>query len=431
MNKKVNIVTLGCSKNLIDSELFMGQLEANGYEVVTDSNETDAEIVAINTCGFILDAKEESINTVLDFVEAKKRGEISKIFVFGCLTERYKDELMAEIPEVDGFYGKFQVKKMVEDLEGEYKMSLKNQRYVTTPSHYAFLKISEGCNRTCSYCAIPYITGKHKSRPIEDIVIEATLLAKKGVKELLVIAQDLSFYGLDLYKEQRLAELVRQLSKIEGIEWIKLHYAYPSNFPYDLLPVMQQEPKVSLYLDIALQHISDHMLKLMRRNINKQETLDLLARIRKEVPGIHLRTTLLVGHPGETEEDFEELCEFVETARFERLGVFAYSHEDNTYAGDNYEDIIPSDVKQERVDRIMELQQNISLLHNETKVGMTMKVVVDRIEGDLFIGRTEFDSPDVDGEVFISSEEELAIGQFVEVKITEASDYDLYAEVIK
>ncbi|MGB0977418.1 MAG: 30S ribosomal protein S12 methylthiotransferase RimO [Prolixibacteraceae bacterium] len=428
MNKKVNIVTLGCSKNLIDSELFMGQLQANGYEVVTDSNDTDADIVAINTCGFILDAKEESINTVLDFVEAKKRGEVSKIFVFGCLTERYKDELMAEIPEVDGFYGKFQVKKMVEDLEGEYKMSLKNQRYVTTPSHYAFLKISEGCNRTCSYCAIPYITGKHKSRPMEDIIVEATLLAKKGVKELLVIAQDLSFYGLDLYKEQRLGELVSQLAKIEGIEWIKLHYAYPSNFPYDLLPVMKQEPKVALYLDIALQHISDHMLKLMRRNINKQETIDLLSRIREEVPGIHLRTTLLVGHPDETEEDFEELCQFVEEARFERLGVFAYSHEDNTYAGDHYEDNVPQEVKQERVDRIMELQQDISLLHNEKKVGSRMKVVVDRIEGDLYIGRTEFDSPDVDGEVFISSENELEIGQFLEVEITEAADYDLYGQ---
>lgn len=428
MNKKVNIVTLGCSKNLIDSELFMGQLQANGYEVVTDSNDTDADIVAINTCGFILDAKEESINTVLDFVEAKKRGEVSKIFVFGCLTERYKDELMAEIPEVDGFYGKFQVKKMVEDLEGEYKMSLKNQRYVTTPSHYAFLKISEGCNRTCSYCAIPYITGKHKSRPMEDIIVEATLLAKKGVKELLVIAQDLSFYGLDLYKEQRLGELVNQLAKIEGIEWIKLHYAYPSNFPYDLLPVMKQEPKVALYLDIALQHISDHMLKLMRRNINKQETIDLLSRIREEVPGIHLRTTLLVGHPDETEEDFEELCQFVEEARFERLGVFAYSHEDNTYAGEHYEDNVPQEVKQERVDRIMELQQDISLLHNEKKVGSRMKVVVDRIEGDLYIGRTEFDSPDVDGEVFISSENELEIGQFLEVEITEAADYDLYGQ---
>lgn len=428
MNKKVNIVTLGCSKNLIDSELFMGQLQANGYEVVTDSNDTDADIVAINTCGFILDAKEESINTVLDFVEAKKRGEVSKIFVFGCLTERYKDELMAEIPEVDGFYGKFQVKKMVEDLEGEYKMSLKNQRYVTTPSHYAFLKISEGCNRTCSYCAIPYITGKHKSRPMEDIIVEATLLAKKGVKELLVIAQDLSFYGLDLYKEQRLGELVSQLAKIEGIEWIKLHYAYPSNFPYDLLPVMKQEPKVALYLDIALQHISDHMLKLMRRNINKQETIELLSRIREEVPGIHLRTTLLVGHPDETEEDFEELCQFVEEARFERLGVFAYSHEDNTYAGEHYEDNVPQEVKQERVDRIMELQQDISLLHNEKKVGSRMKVVVDRIEGDLYIGRTEFDSPDVDGEVFISSENELEIGQFLEVEITEAADYDLYGQ---
>ncbi|QZE13011.1 30S ribosomal protein S12 methylthiotransferase RimO [Halosquirtibacter laminarini] len=431
MNKKVNIVTLGCSKNLIDSELFMGQLEANGYEVITDSNETDADIVAINTCGFILDAKEESINTILDFVEAKKRGDVSKIFVFGCLTERYKDELMAEIPEVDGFYGKFQVKKMVEDLEGEYKMSLKNQRYVTTPSHYAFLKISEGCNRTCSYCAIPYITGKHKSRPIEDIVIEATLLAKKGVKELLVIAQDLSFYGLDLYKEQRLAELVRQLAKIEGIEWIKLHYAYPSNFPYDLLPVMQQESKVSLYLDIALQHISDNMLKLMRRNINKEETLALLARIRKEVPGIHLRTTLLVGHPGETEEDFNELCEFVETARFERLGVFAYSHEDNTYAGENYEDIIVEETKQARVEKIMELQQNVSLLHNEQKVGKDLKVVIDRVEGDLYIARTEFDSPDVDGEVFVKSDRELSIGEFVKVHVTEAADYDLYAEIIE
>lgn len=426
--KKVNIITLGCSKNLIDSELFMSQLEANGYEVVHDSNETDADIIAINTCGFILDAKEESIDTIMNIVEAKKANLVKKIFVFGCLSERYKEDLMKEIPEVDGFYGKFQVKKMVEDLEGEYNMSLKNKRYQTTPPHYAYLKISEGCNRKCSYCAIPYITGKHISRPIEDLVEEATLLAKKGVKELLVIAQDLSFYGLDLYKEQRLAELTEKLSEIEGIEWIKLHYAYPAGFPYDILKVIKERENVAGYLDLAFQHISDNMLTLMRRKINREETYKLIDRIREESPGIHLRTTLIVGHPGETEQDFEELKEFVAKTKFERLGVFPYSHEENTHAGSNYEDDIPQEVKDQRVEEIMELQGQISADISEQKIGKSMKVIIDRFDesDNLYIGRTEFDSPEVDGEVYFDSEVDLTIGSFATVEIDESSDYDLF-----
>jgi len=429
MKKKINVVTLGCSKNLVDSELFLSQMAANGYEVSHDSEDSDARIVAINTCGFILDAKEESVNTILEYAQAKRDGLIDKIFVFGCLSERYKDDLIAEIPEVDGFYGKFQVRKMVEDLKADYKMSLSRQRYLTTPSHYAYLKISEGCNRTCSYCAIPRMTGAHISIPIEDLVSEARGLAAKGVKELLVIAQDLSYYGIDLYKESRLAQLVSELSAIEGIEWIKLHYAYPSNFPYDLLPVMNEKPNVARYLDVALQHCSDKMLKLMRRNTTKTETIHLIERIRTEVPGVHLRTTMLVGHPGETAEDFEELKTFVRDMRFERLGVFPYSHEEDTFAGEKYKDSIPQEVKQARADELMEIQQQIATEINAGKIGLTMKVVIDRLEGEYFIGRTEFDSPEVDGEVLISADLDLEIGNFYQVKITGSEDFDLYGVV--
>jgi len=429
MKKKINVVTLGCSKNLVDSELFLSQMAANGYEVSHDSEDSDARIVAINTCGFILDAKEESVNTILEYAQAKRDGLIDKIFVFGCLSERYKDDLIAEIPEVDGFYGKFQVRKMVEDLKADYKMSLSRQRYLTTPSHYAYLKISEGCNRTCSYCAIPRMTGAHISIPIEDLVSEARGLAAKGVKELLVIAQDLSYYGIDLYKESKLAQLVSELSAIEGIEWIKLHYAYPSNFPYDLLPVMNEKPNVARYLDVALQHCSDKMLKLMRRNTTKTETIHLIERIRTEVPGVHLRTTMLVGHPGETAEDFEELKTFVRDMRFERLGVFPYSHEEDTFAGEKYKDSIPQEVKQARADELMEIQQQIATEINAGKIGLTMKVVIDRLEGEYFIGRTEFDSPEVDGEVLISADLDLEIGNFYQVKITGSEDFDLYGVV--
>ena len=429
MAKRINVVTMGCSKNLVDSELFLSQMAANGYEVVHDGAPADARIVAINTCGFILDAKEESINSILEFVEAKKKGEIDKIFVFGCLTERYKDDLIMEIPEVDGFYGKFQVKKMVSDLKAEYRMSLSHQRYQTTPAHYAYLKISEGCDRHCSYCAIPRMTGKHKSNPMEDLIEEATSLASQGVKELLVIAQDLSYYGIDLYKEQKLAELTGRLAAIPGIGWIKLHYAYPAKFPYDLLPVMRENPNVAKYLDIALQHCSDHLLKLMRRNITKAETIALIERIRKEVPGIHIRTTLLVGHPGETEADFEELKQFVRDMRFERLGVFPYSHEEDTYAGESYQDIIPQEVKQARADEIMAIQEEIASEINSQKIGSVLKVLIDRKEEEYFIGRTEFDSPEVDGEVLISGKN-LVSGHYYQVKITGAEAFDLYGEVI-
>jgi ribosomal protein S12 methylthiotransferase len=429
MAKRINVVTMGCSKNLVDSELFLSQMAANGYEVVHDGGPADARMVAINTCGFILDAKEESINSILEFVEAKKRGEIDKIFVFGCLTERYKDDLMKEIPEVDGFYGKFQVKKMVSDLQAEYHMSLSHQRYQTTPAHYAYLKISEGCDRHCSYCAIPRMTGKHKSIPMEDLVAEATALAVQGVKELLVIAQDLSYYGIDLYKEQKLAELIQKLAKIPGIEWIKLHYAYPTKFPYDLLPVMRKNGNVAKYLDIALQHCSDSMLKMMRRNITKAETIALIERIRKEVPGIHLRTTLLVGHPGETEEDFEELKQFVRDMRFERLGVFPYSHEEDTFAGETYQDTIPQEVKQARADEIMAIQEEIAYEINREKIGSEMKVIIDREEEEYFIGRTEFDSPEVDGEVLISGKNLIA-GNCYQAKIIDTEAFDLYGQVV-
>jgi ribosomal protein S12 methylthiotransferase len=429
--KKINVITMGCSKNLVDSELFLSQMAANGYEVEHDSEYSDARIVAINTCGFILDAKEESVKAILESADAKKRGLIDKIFVFGCLSERYKDDLMAEIPEVDGFYGKFQIRKMVEDLKADYKMSLSRQRYLTTPSHYAYLKISEGCNRTCSYCAIPRMTGAHVSVPIEELISEAGGLAEKGVKELLVIAQDLSFFGLDLYKESQLARLVSELSDINGIEWIKLHYAYPANFPDDLLTVMKEKQNVARYIDIALQHCSDKMLKLMRRNTTKADTINLINKIRKEVPGVHIRTTMLVGHPGETEEDFEDLKSFVREIRFERLGVFQYSHEDDTFAGENYKDSVHREVKQSRASELMEIQQQIAAEINAEKIGQILKVVIDRLEGDYFIGRTEFDSPEVDGEVLITANQDLKIGSFYQVKITGSEEFDLYGEVSK
>ena len=429
MAKSINVVTMGCSKNLVDSELFLSQMAANGYKVVHDGGVADSRMVAINTCGFILDAKEESINTILEFAEAKNRGEIDKIFVFGCLTERYKDDLIKEIPEVDGFYGKFQVKKMVEDLKAEYRMSLSHQRYQTTPAHYAYLKISEGCNRQCSYCAIPRMTGIHRSIPMDELVQEATALAEKGVKELLVIAQDLSNYGVDLYKKQKLADLTERLAAIPGIEWIKLHYAYPTKFPYDLLPVMREKANVARYLDIALQHCSDNVLKLMCRNINKAGTIALIKRIREEVPGIHIRTTLLVGHPGETEDDFEELKQFVREMRFERLGVFAYSHEEDTFARETYEDNIPQEVKQVRTEEIMAIQQEIALEINRQKIGSVLKVVIDRKEDDYFVGRTEYDSPEVDGEVLVSGKK-LSIGRYYQVKIIDAEEFDLYGEIV-
>jgi ribosomal protein S12 methylthiotransferase len=425
---KINVISLGCSKNLVDTELLMKQLDAEGFAVECDVENSNASIVVINTCGFIGDAKEESVNTILDYVEAKKEGVIDKLYVMGCLSERYKNDLTTEIPEVDKYFGKFDWKGIVEDLGKSYHNELKNSRILSTPKHYAYLKISEGCNRQCSYCAIPIITGKHKSRPIEEIVEEVQKLASQGVKELLVIAQDLSYYGLDLYGKLKLADLVEEISKVEGIEWIKLHYAYPTNFPMDVLDVMAKNPKVCAYLDIALQHSSDKMLKIMRRGITREKTIDLINNIRKAVPGICLRTTILVGHPGETEEDFEDLKNFVQEMKFERLGVFPYSLEEDTYTAINYEDNIPQEVKEARAEEIMLLQEEISYQHNQTLLNKTIKVIIDREEGDYFIGRSQYDSPEVDPEVLISTDKEMNIGEFYKVKVTSADIYDLYAE---
>lgn len=428
---KVNIVTMGCSKNLVDSELLLKQLDANGFEVVHDSNDEDARIVIVNTCGFILDAKEESVETIMNFVDAKEEGMIDRLYVMGCLSERYKEELLSEIPEVDEFFGKFEFQRMAEVIGGDFKQDLSNSRIQTTPQHFAYLKISEGCNRTCAYCAIPRITGRHKSFPMEDLLAQARELVGNGVKELLVIAQDLSFYGYDLYKENKLAELIGKLADIPGLEWIKLHYAYPAQFPNDILTVMRERENVCAYMDIALQHCSDNVLDMMRRNINKEETLALMKRFRDEVPGIHLRTTLIVGHPGETEKDFEELKEFVREMRFERLGVFPYSHEEDTFAGENYEDIIPQEVKEARAEEIMQIQLDIATELTAEKVGKTFKVIIDREEGEFFVGRTEFDSFEVDGEVLIPiNGENLEIGEFYDVKITDTQDYDLYGVVV-
>ena len=429
IKNKIDIVTLGCSKNLVDSELLMRQLTANGYRVEHDPQTPEGEIVVINTCGFIGDAKEESINTILSFAEAKKQNKLKKLFVMGCLSERYRQELKEEIPEVDCFYGKFDWKKLIADLGKSYRSDLWLDRTLSTPNHYAYLKISEGCDRTCAYCSIPLITGKHRSRPMEEIEEEVRLLVNKGVKEFQLIAQDLTSYGIDRYKKMMLPELVERIADIEGVEWIRLHYAYPAHFPMDLLRVMRERENVCNYLDIALQHISNRMLKMMRRNITRQETIELIHRIREEVPGIHLRTTMMVGHPGETEEDFDELLKFVEQTRFERLGAFPYSHEDGTYADKHYADTIAPEIKQKRMDVLMGLQEEISLSINESKVGKNLKVIIDREEPDYFIGRTEFDSPEVDEEVLIEKTKPLKIGAFYDVNITSALPFDLMAKI--
>ena len=428
---KIDIITLGCSKNLVDSERLMRQLEAVGYEVTHDAEELAGEIAVVNTCGFIADAQEESINMILELAQRKTEGDLKKLYVMGCLSERFMDELGKEIPEVDRYYGKFDWTRLLADLGHEYDESIGNERHITTPSHYAYLKISEGCNRKCAYCAIPIITGAHRSRPMEEILAEVRHLVSQGVKEFQVIAQELTFYGLDLYKERRIAQLVQAMANVPGVEWIRLHYAYPTDFPMELLDVMRENDNVCKYLDIALQHISDNVLDAMHRHITKEETYTLIENIRKQVPGIHLRTTLMVGFPGETDEDFKELCDFVSWARFERMGAFAYSEEQGTPGARLYEDNIPEDVKQERLSRLMRLQQRISAEIQEEKVGREMRVVIDREEGEWYVGRTEFDSPEVDPEVLIpSSSADMLPGTFCNVRIVRADDFDLYGEVI-
>lgn len=424
----VDIITLGCSKNLVDSEQLMRQFDVLGYNVRHDAENPDGEIVIVNTCGFIGDAKEESINMILQLAE-RKRELKNKLFVMGCLSERYLHDLETEIPEVDKFYGKFNYVDILKEIGQEYRADLKLERTLTTPLHYAYIKISEGCNRTCSYCAIPIITGRHRSRPIEDIEKEVKLLVDKGVKEFQLIAQDLTYYGIDRYKKSKLAELVERLSDIQGVGWIRLHYAYPAHFPYDVLRVMRERENVCKYLDIALQHSSDHMLGVMRRNFTSAQTYELIDKIRSEVPGIHLRTTMLVGHPEETEQDFEELKEFVRWARFERLGAFAYSHEEGTYAHKNYTDNIFDEIKQQRLGELMDIQQRIAAEINAAKTGSILKVIIDRKEGDYFIGRTEFDSPEVDPEVMIPADTKgVKVGEFYQATIVDATDFELFGE---
>ena len=427
---KVDIITLGCSKNLVDSEQLMRQFVANGYTVEHDPHKINGEIVVVNTCGFIGDAQEESINMILELGEQKQKGRIGKLFVMGCLSERFLKDLEKELPEVDRFYGKFNWKELISDLGKSYHQELATERVLTTPRHYAYVKIGEGCNRTCSYCSSPIITGAYQSRPMDEIVDEVRGLVAQGVKEFQMIAQDLTFYGLDRYKRMALPELVERVSDIPGVEWIRLHYGYPSHFPYDLLPVMRERDNVCKYMDIALQHISDPMLKMMRRNITKAETYELLERMRREVPGIHLRTTLMVGHPGETEQDFEELIRFVKDIRFERMGAFAYSHEEGTYAYQHYKDEIPQEVKQDRLDYLMRVQEGISADVNASKVGQTFRVIVDREEEDFYVGRTQYDSPEVDPEILISKDTPLSPGSFYQVKVIDAQAFDLYGKVL-
>ena len=431
MKKTIDIISLGCSKNLVDSEILMGLMEANGYQVTHDSDDPQGEIVVVNTCGFINDAKEESINTILEFAQAKTEGRIEKLFVMGCLSERYLADLEKEIPEVDGWYGKFNYKKLLKDLEGEAAKVCEGYRHITTPSHYTYIKISEGCDRHCAYCAIPLITGKHQSRPMEDILEEVRYLVGQGVKEFNVIAQELTYYGVDIDGKQHIAELIEKMADIKGVEWIRLHYAYPTHFPWELLRVIRDKQNVCNYLDIALQHISDNMLSRMKRYVTKQETYELVEQLRQEVPGIHLRTTLMVGFPGETEEDFEELLAFTRWARFERMGAFAYSEEEGTYSAQHYEDDVPDDVKQRRLDKLMRVQQNISAEIEAGKIGTTQRVIIDRLEGDYYVGRTEYCSPEVDPEVLIPfKEKKLTIGEFYNVRITDAEEFDLYATTI-
>ena len=427
----IDLITLGCSKNLVDSEELIGRLNACGYQVAHDSDNPEGEIAIINTCGFIEAAKEESINMILEFAQAKKDGRLKKLLVMGCLSQRYRSDLAKEIPQVDKFYGKFDWKDVIADLGKTYDERKKIERSLTTPSHYAYLKISEGCDRMCTYCAIPLMTGHHVSRPIEDILEEVNDLVSKGVKEFQVIAQELTYYGLDLYHKQSIAELVERISDIPGVEWIRLHYAYPADFPMDLLRVIRERDNVCKYLDIALQHCSDHILSQMHRHVTKQQTIGLINEIRRQVPGIHIRTTLMVGYPGETEDDFAQLKDFVKEMHFERMGAFAYSEEDGTYAALHHKDDVPDNIKQKRLDVIMKIQESISADVNDAKVGKVLKVIIDRIEGEYYVGRTQFDSPEVDPEVLIKAEEQkLNIGDFYDAKIVSFDDYDLYATTL-
>lgn len=428
---KIDIISLGCSKNLVDSEHLMRQFAANGYAMEHNPSRVNGEIVVVNTCGFIQDAQQESIDMILQLVDAKREGKIKKLFVMGCLAERFLAELQnePEFADVDKFYGKFNWKEMLADLGKTYHEQLESERVLTTPRHYAYLKISEGCNRFCAFCAIPLITGRHKSVPMEDLLNEVEKLVKEGVKEFNVIAQDLSSYGIDLYGEMKLPELVDRMAQIPGVEWIRLHYAYPTQFPYEVLPVMAKHKNVCKYLDIALQHISDGVLNNMRRHISRQETITLLERIRREVPGIHIRTTLMVGFPGEGEVEFEELKQFVREAKFDRMGAFAYSEEEGTYAQQHYDDIIPQEVKEARVDEIMAIQEQIALDLNEKKIGTVQRVVIDSEDSDYYVGRTQYDSPEVDPEVLIKKDKPLIIGEFYDVAITDALPYELIGEV--
>lgn len=431
IKNRVDVITMGCSKNLVDSEQLMHRLESCGYEVTHDCEMPEGEIAVINTCGFIGDAKEESINMILEFCQRKEQGDLNKLYVMGCLSERYLEELKSEISQVDKFYGKFDWGAIVEELKKNFKDEVEYKRHLTTPSHYAYLKISEGCNRRCAYCAIPIITGSHVSRPIEEIVAEVRYLVDKGVKEFQIIAQELTYYGKDLYKRSAIAELVEKISDVQGVEWIRLHYAYPTNFPDDLLRVMRERNNVCKYLDIALQHVSTKILKKMLRPVTKEETYALVEKLRREVPGICLRTTMMVGFPGETDKDFDELVEFVKWARFDRLGAFAYSEEDGTYAALNYKDRISKKKKQERLDALMTVQQRISTNLNYEKVGRVLKIIIDRIEGDYYVGRTEFDSPEVDTEVLVNIVDgKLNIGSFYNVEITDAAEFDLMGKVV-
>lgn len=429
---QIDIVTMGCSKNLVDSETLMKLFEDNGYHCVHDPKRPQGEIAVINTCGFIEDAKQESIDTILEFIQAKEEGRLRKLYVMGCLSQRYQKELEAEMPEVDKFYGKFNYKELLKELGKADVPACSGTRHLTTPHHYAYIKISEGCNRRCAYCAIPIITGKHVSRPMDEILDEVRQLVADGVKEFQIIAQELTYYGVDLDGKHHITELISRMADIPGVKWIRLHYAYPNQFPLDLLDVMREKPNVCKYLDIALQHISDNMLNRMHRHVSKQETIDLLKTIRERVPGIHIRTTLMVGFPGETQEDFRELLEFVRTQRFERMGAFAYSEEEGTYSANNYEDDVPAEVKQRRLDELMILQQEISAEVEAEKVGKVLKVIIDRKEGDYYIGRTEFCSPEVDPEVLIKAgEKRLRVGGFYNVEITQSEEFDLYGEVVK
>lgn len=429
IKNRIDVITLGCSKNLVDSEFLMRQFREAGYDVHHDAPEVKGEIVVVNTCGFIGDAKEESINTILTYAEAKNEGSIKELYVMGCLSERYRDDLLAEIPEIDRIYGKFDWVNIVSDIIKRNPATMPYDRVITTPSHYTYLKIAEGCNRFCAFCAIPLITGRYKSRPIEEILEEVRMLVGKGVKEFNVIAQDLSSYGLDIYKRLALPELIDRMAEIDGVKWIRLHYAYPSEFPYEILDVMARHSNVCNYLDIALQHINNDVLKNMRRHITKEETLALIRTIREKVPGIHIRTTLMVGFPGETEDAFNELKEFVREAKFERMGAFAYCEEDDTYAAKNFSDSIPQEVKESRLEEIMTIQEDVALESNQSKIGKTMTVVIDREEPDYFVGRTEFDSPEVDPEVLIDKDDRLTVGNFYDVEITDALPFELMAKL--